>query len=249
MCRTNANATRMTIWALMELVKDPILYKAVRDEIVTKCLKIDPTTAARSLDTYEMLKLPLLQSLSTEVLRLHISVNVTREAVQPLLLGSHTIEKGDLLQAPSQLAHHDEEVWGEKGHPASEFWAQRHIIHTDNVDPSGKAISQAEFSMGGKSGSYFPYGKLICWFNQWETWLTLNFAGGGVSICPGRHLAKQEMVLTLGTLVARFDIEFLNWVNKDGSKSERPAQNDRNFAGAVGVPPDRDLKYRWRRSW
>lgn len=58
------------------------------------------------------------------------------------------------------------------------------------------------------------------------------------------------MIMTLGTLAARFNVEFLEWVNlKDGTKSNRPAQNDQRFAGAVGFPPDRDLKYRWKRLW
>lgn len=227
---TNANATRMTIWGLMELIKDPILYKDLRNDVLEKCLKVDPATGARALDTQEMLRLPLLQSIIAEILRLHISVNASRKAIQPLTLDGYTVEEGDILQASSQLAHYDEEVWGETGHPASEFWAQRHISYTKKIDASGQVINQAEFNMTGKTGSYFPY-------------------GGGVSICPGRHLAKQEMMLTLGTIAARFDIEFLNWMNKDGSKSEIPAQNDKHFAGAVGVPPDRDLKYRWKRLW
>lgn len=151
----------MSIWGMMEIVKDPALLKAVRNQVLEKCLRVDAVTGARSLDALEMLKIPLLQSLSTEILRLHISVNVTREVVDRLSLGGYSLEKGDVLQAPSQLAHYDEEVWGDEAYRASEFWAERHISYTEATNASGEVIKQAEFSMTGRAGAFFPYGKCI----------------------------------------------------------------------------------------
>lgn len=151
----------MSIWGMMEMLKDPHLFKAIRSQVLEKCLRVDPLTGARSLNTVEMLKIPLLQSLSTEILRLHISVNVTREVTEPFSLGTYSLEKGDLLQAPSQIAHYDEEVWGEEGHRASEFWAERHISYTESINAAGQTVRQAEFSMTGRAGAFFPYGKYI----------------------------------------------------------------------------------------
>ena len=68
-------------------------------------------------------------------------------------------------------------------------------------------------------------------------------------MCPGRFFAKHEIMLTMGLLASRFDIEFVNWTMLDGSRSDRPAQNDARWAGAVGVPPDRDMTVRWKRLW
>lgn len=56
-------------------------------------------------------------------------------------------------------------------------------------------------------------------------------------------------MLTIAILVARFDIEFVEWVNKDGTPSDRPAEDDINYAGAASVPPDREMKVRWTRRW
>jgi len=68
-------------------------------------------------------------------------------------------------------------------------------------------------------------------------------------MCPGRHFAKQEILLTLAILVSRFDMEFIGWTTMDGTASDRPARNDPNYSGAVGVPPDRDMKLHLRRLW
>ena len=73
--------------------------------------------------------------------------------------------------------------------------------------------------------------------------------GGGTSICPGRHFAKQEIMLTLAMIVSRFDIEYLGWTMLDGSVSDRPARDNERYCGAAAVPPDRDMKVRLRKKW
>jgi len=73
--------------------------------------------------------------------------------------------------------------------------------------------------------------------------------GGGVAICPGRHFAKQEIMLTIAILASKFDYEFVEWVKMDGTPSDRPPRNDTKYAGAAGVPPDVDIKVRLKRRW
>lgn len=69
-------------------------------------------------------------------------------------------------------------------------------------------------------------------------------------MCPGRFFAKQEMMMTVALMVSRFDIEFVEWTHlEDGSHSDRPAQNHPSFIGGASVPPDRDMKVRWKRLW
>jgi len=68
-------------------------------------------------------------------------------------------------------------------------------------------------------------------------------------MCPGRHFAKQEIMMTISVIVARFDIEFTQWTRLDGSPSDREARNDDNFAGGAAIPPDRDMRVRWKRLW
>ena len=55
--------------------------------------------------------------------------------------------------------------------------------------------------------------------------------------------------MTLAALVSRFEMEMIEWTHLDGSKSGRPAQNDQSLVGAVGIPPDREMRIRWKRLW
>ena len=69
-------------------------------------------------------------------------------------------------------------------------------------------------------------------------------------MCPGRHFAKQEIMSTLAILVTTFDIEIIEWMSLDGkTKSDRPAQDNLKYSGSAAMPPDRDLKVRWKRRW
>ena len=51
----------------------------------------------------------------------------------------------------------------------------------------------------------------------------------------------------IALIVANFDIELLEYVHKDGSKSDRGPKDDPWFCGTAAMPPDRDLKIRWKR--
>lgn len=156
--RLNGNTTPLTAWALMELIKDPLLLRAVREEILQAYI-VDPDTGRRNIDAQRLISLPLMQSFYVEILRMHVSFNVTREVQQPLSIDGYPIEKGSLVQAYSQIAHMEESVWGVEEHPASEFWAERHLRYVDGVDESGNIVQQAQFSMRGRPSSFFPYGK------------------------------------------------------------------------------------------
>lgn len=72
-------------------------------------------------------------------------------------------------------------------------------------------------------------------------------AGGGHWVCPGRHFGKMEIMLALALIVTKFDLEFVQWTHLDGTNSDRPAQNDRRYAGSIAMFPDRDVSFRWRK--
>lgn len=138
----------MSAWAMMHLIADPQLYRAVREECLAASTA-DPTTGRRTFDPQKLLSMPLLQSVYTETLRLHVSINVTREVTQSITLDGYRLTAGASIQAPSQIGQYNEAVWGSERHPASQFWAGRHLKHD-----GGKA----EFSMAGRTSSFFPFG-------------------------------------------------------------------------------------------
>lgn len=242
--RLNANSIPITTWVFVELIKDATLLRAVRAE-AESAFEVDPASGMRWLDLLKLARLPLLQSIYFETLRMHVSVNLTREVAKDMPLDGYMLKKGYLVQAPSIIAHFDEEVWGAENHPANEFWAERHIIYVDEVDESGNTKKVKKFSVASKGGNLMAYGKqsyLVSFNYSKADYIT----GGGVSICPGRHFAKQEIMAAIAILVANLDIEFEEWVQMDGAKSDRAPLDNQSYCGVVAMPPDRDARVRWR---
>ncbi|KAK4442863.1 putative cytochrome P450 E-class, group IV [Podospora aff. communis PSN243] len=226
---SNANSIPVTGWCVMEVAKNRSLLEEIREEVET-AYEADPKTGRRIINAQTLVSLPLLQAVYIEGLRLHVSMNVTRQVTGPMELGGVSIEKGAVLQASTEIVHYDEEIWGTEGHAASEFWPERHIQYVDDVGADGEKKRVRKFVLAAGPTDFFPY-------------------GGGVSICPGRFFAKQEIMLTVALLVSRFDIDFVGWIKKDGSPSDRSAENDVRWSGGASVPPDRDMRVTFTRLW
>ena len=145
------------MWMIVELAKDSALLEAVREEVATTYV-IDLETGKRTFDIQKLAILPLLQSVFTETLRLRMNFNIIRQVNEPFAVDGYTLKKGAMLQAPMMVAHYDEAVWGNAGHPASEFWAERHIKYVDETDGSGNVSRKRTFAMAGRPSSYFPFG-------------------------------------------------------------------------------------------
>lgn len=43
-------------------------------------------------------------------------------------------------------------------HPASEFWAERHVKRTEKSDESGGVVVESRFSLASRSNALFPFG-------------------------------------------------------------------------------------------
>ncbi|KAK1759933.1 cholesterol 7-alpha-monooxygenase 4 [Echria macrotheca] len=212
----NANSLPTAAWCLLEILRSPSLLASVGSELAEANI-VQPDG---SIDRASLLSLPLLQSIYTENLRLHVSMNVTRQVTGPLEMSGVKLEEGSVLQACTDIVHHDEEIWGVEGHGAEEFWAERHI-------KKGKD-GKKEFRLAAGVNDFFPY-------------------GGGPPVCPGRFIAKQQILTTVAMLVSRFEITPVGWVDLEGNPSDRPAENDARWCGGAAVPPDRDLKVKLRR--
>ncbi|KAK2609331.1 hypothetical protein QQS21_002112 [Conoideocrella luteorostrata] len=200
----HANTVPTCAWMVFEIIKDPALYRAVMEEISQAQITDSPQTGALNYQT--LASMPLLQSVYTEVLRVHTSILLTRTATEEVTLG------------------------GTPNHPASEFWAYRHVKSLEKTYDACETPNQFEFSMAGRDDCLFPF-------------------GGGRNICPGRNMAKPEVLLTVAIIFSRFEVEFIGWINSDGSHSDRPAADNQGYASAVITPPDKEMIVKWRRTW
>ncbi|KAI0508715.1 cytochrome P450 [Xylaria bambusicola] len=220
----HGNTVPITTWILIELIKDQSLMQDARAEVL-EAFAFDANKGRRFLNPQKLTSQPLLQSIYTEILRLHVSFTISREAMRPVEIDGYKIPSGSLVQSSSNIAHFDESVWGTEEHPASEFWAERHIKYADADGEVGKR----QFSMRGRPTSFFPY-------------------GGGYVVCPGRHFAKQEILIAVALFITKFDIELVEWTNMNGTKSDREAHDDQYYAGVIAMPPDRDMKVRLKKT-
>jgi cytochrome P450 len=175
---------------------DPELVSNIRCE-AEAAIAVDPKTGERVFDVQKLAASPWLQAVYTETLRLRSGFCIIRDAVRDTEIDGTPIIKGAIVQAPIPIAHHDA-VWEAEGYAVDEFWPHRHVKVVVSTDDKGHRAEKVEFALGNRSGYWFPY-------------------GGGITMCPGRHFAKLEIMGTLALLVTRFDIEVVGWVKHDGT--------------------------------
>ncbi|KAI1048894.1 hypothetical protein LB506_004766 [Fusarium annulatum] len=134
----NSNAIPMTSWIIIEILRRPEIFKQIREEVATV---FDKDT--KQVDIVALKKLPLLNSVYFECLRLRSSVFVVRKLRNSIELDGYKLKEGNLVLAPSYLAHNAPEVWSSSTHPPEEFWPERFIRKGNS---------------GISAGNYFPYG-------------------------------------------------------------------------------------------
>lgn len=143
------------------MIRDPALFLAVREQATSALIPGTP-----EFDIQKLASIPLLQSIYVEIMRLHVSINITREVLHPLEVeGGYVLPPGSIIQARTGMAHYNEDVWGDEDnkHPADEFWAERHVKYAERevTDPKTGEVKierVAQFEMRGRPSDFFPYG-------------------------------------------------------------------------------------------
>lgn len=107
--RLHANTIPICVWMVMEVLKDPELYRRIMHE-VSQARIIDDISAVGTFDHHKLALMPLMQSVYTEILRMHVSILVTRTATEDVMIGGYIVPKGSTLQAPTEVAHLDESI-------------------------------------------------------------------------------------------------------------------------------------------
>ena len=119
---------------------------------------------------------------------------------------------------PVRMNHHNPKTYGER---VDEFVPDRFLNDFIKMDPSNNQAA------GGTSvGKVSPSIKSMRPF------------GGGVTLCPGRHFAVNEIVTFIATVLRRFDIQLV-----EGQTEAKPLTS---YAAAGTYPPDRNVSVRIR---
>lgn len=181
------NSIVSTSWAVYEIYRDPELLANIRGEVDACSIQGDN---GLHFDIDHLLRLPLLQAVYAETLRLRMHFYIIRMPDRTDIdVQGWNIPRQKVIVTPTTVAHMDAETWstGQNGeHPLDKFWVGRFLRY-----PSERIHgSTPEFSTKGLEGSWIPY-------------------GGGPRQCPGRHFAKRQILLTIALMVSLFECEVL----------------------------------------
>ncbi|XP_050564662.1 cytochrome P450 7B1 isoform X2 [Cygnus atratus] len=209
------NTIPATFWAMYYLLRHPEALAAVRDEIdhllQSTGQKRGPTYNIH-LTREQLDNLVYLESALNESLRMcssSMNIRISQEDFVLKLEGDQevSLRKGDWIALYPQILHMDPEVYEDP----KEYKFDRYIEN------------------GKKKTTFFKAGRKLKYF--------LMPFGSGISMCPGRFLAMNEMKMFLFLLLAHFDVELVE------SKAVRL---DNSRMGLGILLPDVDIAFRYK---
>ncbi|TGJ81618.1 hypothetical protein E0Z10_g7141 [Xylaria hypoxylon] len=214
---STTNVQNSVFWLLFEALRDPNLKARLMNE-ASECRIINTVDGTITFDMKKLASQPLLQSTYAEVLRFY------------------TIPQNSLIMTYSRAMALDAEAWTRAGRtprmPLEEFDTERFLVHPGWKGPGGyskaepmntEEVGNSRFSTDGLQGLWVPY-------------------GGGDHMCPGRHLAKQQMLVTFALLISEFDMEILA-----DSVAADMVKPDMRFAPFGSLPPATKVGFRIRK--
>lgn len=126
----------------------------------------------------------LLRAVYAETLRLHVATLITRTVKKEHSVGSWLLQQDQNIIVSSNVEHMHPQ-WDVPGHPATKFYPERFLSRSE----TGK-VEEKTFSLDGRQGQWIP-------------------CGLGEHMCPGRHFAKQEMILNAVVVLKTSEIEIM----------------------------------------
>ena len=256
----------------MELFRDPLLLQEIRNEIEISALHHPfGVSEPPEIDLQSLQTCLLLQSAYAEVLRLYTyNFLVSTSDHDDFTFKGWLIPQNRMVAISSHTAHMDSQVWNTDSpsahHPLGSFWAKRFLRQcSDNprgplkvksssgTNPDAQSDGwpqntsagdakpretrkgpqeSAEFSLTGLSGIWMPF-------------------GGGYSLCPGRHIAKQEILISVAMLCTVLDIELIQKPSLQerlglGGKVTKEFGQDMRYFGMGILPPKKEVWARIR---
>lgn len=216
---SQANTIPASFWSIYYLLRYPEALKAVRKELdnllrVTN-QKIGGANNPITFTKEQLESMRVMGSLVNEALRLSSASIMMRVATEDFVLSVESdakvaVRKGDHICLYPQLLHLDPDVYEDP----LEFKYDRFLDENGNE-------KTAFYKNGRKLKHYL-----------------LPF-GSGVSICPGRFFAVNEIKQFLSILLCYFDIELLD-------TSEPIPARDNSRCGLGILQPVHDVQFRYR---
>ncbi|XP_004079460.1 5-beta-cholestane-3-alpha,7-alpha-diol 12-alpha-hydroxylase [Oryzias latipes] len=217
---SQGNTGPSSFWLLLFLLKHPEAMKAVRDE-VDKVLKesgqeVRPGGPLIDLTREMLMKTPVMDSAVEETLRLTAAPLLTRAVLQDMTLKmadgrEYFIRKDDRMAIfPYNAVHLDPEI-----HPEPHSFKYNRFLNPD----------------GSRKTDFYKGGKKVKYYNM--PW------GAGVSMCPGRFFATNELKQFVFLMLVYFEFELKN------PDVEIP-QIDFKRWGFGSMQPVKDVQFRYR---
>ncbi len=207
-----ANTIPATFWTLYYLLQDPAARAAVLAELAELAGELAGDGLAALADVATMRRLPLCNSAVMEAMRLSSSSLVIREVSQPVTLQLND-GKTYALRAGDRVC-----LCPEINHRDPELFPDADTFRVDRfVGTDGPP-------------QFFKRGKKVT--------LALMPFGGGVSMCPGRYMASNEVVQVIAALLTTFEFDV---------PPHAPPPLNRRRAGLGILPPATDVAFRYRR--
>lgn len=191
------------------------------ETIAAGVVVIDKATGKTHFDTTKLTSLPLLLSVYMECLRLYQTIPIIRSLRNNIEVDGYTLRAGNFIMTPSYLAHYNENVWSTPDHPANTFWAERFMQTPGETEESSK----------NDPGDFIPF-------------------GGGLNICPGRHLGKSEILIAVTMMLTKFDFELIGYVDENGRPTTKGPEslNIENYKSRGVIRPHCDVLVRMRKA-
>lgn len=217
---SQANTIPAAFWAIAFILSDKKAQDAIRaeiDSIAAGCAKDEKGRVLFSKSDLNNMR--MMESAINEAFRLStssMSMRVAEEDFELEIAGEkkYAIKKGEYVCLFPPVTHYDSEIYSD---PFAYQWDRYYSENPQN---------KKEFFKDGK-----PVKSPLVQF------------GGGVSMCPGRNFAFNEIKLFVANFVMNFETELLSvkkpWING------LPALNNER-AGLGILPPAEDIGFRIR---
>lgn len=229
---------------MVQAVINPKLLAELRQEI-SKC-----QTGLASFNMTEVTTQRKLKSIYLEALRWATASPTPRVVREDCELGGYQLKSNSMLIVDSRHLQIDSATWEIPGIPESDpalFWPERFLDGDDKLEAervSELAEAEANYIADTTKPTKRTVVEPISGPKSKDTQqrlLSLRPFGGGITLCPGRHFATNEILGGLAALMLRLEIEP---IEEDLRRIGIPQPN---LMKQGGLLPDRPLMVRIRR--